>query len=162
MEKTFTFEHLPENVNELQALPEAALNDAFATAALAVLALCEYEKSPDDCFEMLNFLKGPAELSTYDKQFIKDRLSDKKYLPRSYFNGSTPENGYTVPAPYGITVFDNPYSYQNEGYATLHINSGGADSPRQVTLRRKGEQWFVWEILLYSGIRVPADEDPWA
>ena len=64
--------------------------------------------------------------------------------------------------PITLTVSENPYSYQDEGYATLWIRSGGADSPRQVRLRRKGEQWFLWEQFLLPDIRKPAAEDPWA
>ena len=37
--KTFTFESLPLTVDDLKALPEAALTDVYATAALSVLAL---------------------------------------------------------------------------------------------------------------------------
>ena len=40
--ETFTFTSLPESLGELQALPEAALDTPFQTAALTVLALCAY------------------------------------------------------------------------------------------------------------------------
>ena len=42
------------------------------------------------------------------------------------------------------------------------IRSGGADSPRPIVLRQKGEQWFLWQQLLMSAIRTPAAQDPWA
>ncbi|MBP1542707.1 MAG: hypothetical protein J6A16_01310 [Oscillospiraceae bacterium] len=70
--ESFTFAALPTNVTELQALPEASLDSAFKTTALTIVALCAYEKDPDACIEMLNFLKGPAEVSTYEKGFIKE------------------------------------------------------------------------------------------
>ena len=60
--KTFTFNSLPHNVQELQALPEASLTDVYATAALSLLALANYETDKAACFEMLNFLKGPEPL----------------------------------------------------------------------------------------------------
>ena len=63
--ETFTFKSLPENVEELKALPEASLDSPFKTAALAMAALCHYEKNPEETFEMLNFLKGPEPLSNY-------------------------------------------------------------------------------------------------
>ena len=56
--ESFTFAALPTNVTELQALPEASLDSAFKTTALTIVALCAYEKDPDACIEMLNFLKG--------------------------------------------------------------------------------------------------------
>ena len=68
--------------------------------------------------------------------------------------------------PYTVTVFENPYSRSqiNEGYLTLHVNSGGADSPRQIKLRHKPStgQWFLWEQFLLSDIRKPVSADPWA
>ena len=162
MEKTYRFNSLPNNVSELTALPEAALSDPFMTAALTVAALCRYEGSPDDCTAMLNVLRGPRPLSVYETQFLRDRLGGKGYKPFSFFAGAAPANNYTPDIPYTVTVKDNPYSYQNEGYTTLYLASGGADSPRPVTLRRKGDQWMLWEQMLLSDIRVPAKDDPWA
>ena len=40
--ETFTFTALPESLAQMQALPEAALDTPFQTAALTVLALCAY------------------------------------------------------------------------------------------------------------------------
>ena len=105
-------------------------------------------------------------LSEYEKQFLADRFRDKDYVPRSYFSGATPENNYEPSEPYTLTFFENPYSRENfsEGYLTLHIKSGGADSARQIKLRTKPStgQWFLWEQFLLSDIRKPAAADPWA
>ena len=91
--ETFTFSALPQNVAQLQALPEASLDSAFKATALTILALCRYETSPEDAFAMLDFLKGPENLSGYEKQFIRERLQGKAYIPRSYLAGATPQNG---------------------------------------------------------------------
>ena len=162
--ESFTFAALPTNVEELQALPEASLDSAFKTTALTIVALCRYEQNPDEAIAMLNFLKGPAEVSTYEKQFIKERLNGKTYIPRSYFAGATPQNGYAPTAPYTITVSENPYSFDNENWATLYVTSGGADNPRPIKLRQKPStgQWFLNDIQCLSEIRVPVEEDPWA
>lgn len=161
MEKVISFDRLPGNLEELKKLSEASFNDEYGTAALAVLTLCVFESSPSDCYEMLDYIKGPGSVSEYEKQFIRDRLCGKGYVMRSYFEGTSPENDYTPSLPYTIKISDNPYSYQNEGYATLYLTSSGADSQRQVQLRKKGEQWFVWDIFLYPDIRVPVSQDPW-
>lgn len=160
--QTFTFSNLPQNLAQLQAVPEAGLQSPFQTAALTVLALCVYAKDRENGRQMLDFLKGPQPLSPYELQFLADRFRDKDYVPRSYFAGSTPENDYTPSAPYQITVSDNPYSYQQDGYAVLYLKSGGADSERSVKLRRKGDQWFLWEQFLLPDIRKPKALDPWA
>ena len=56
--KTYTFYNLPENLQDLQSLPEANLKDPYGVAALTIAALCRYETNPDACFEMLNWLKA--------------------------------------------------------------------------------------------------------
>ncbi len=43
--QSYTFQALPKTVAELQALPEAAMNDVYAVAALSVLALMRFEES---------------------------------------------------------------------------------------------------------------------
>lgn len=161
--KTYTFYNLPETLEDLQALPEANMKDPYGVAALTIAALCRYETNPDACFEMLAWLKGPDELSTYERQFIRERLQGKGYKPRSYFQGATPANNYTPSQPYKLTPVSNPYTFQNEGWAVIYINSGGADSPRTIKLRQKKStgEWFLNEVQCLSDIRTPANEDPW-
>lgn len=162
--ESFTFQKLPESVQELSALPEASLDSAFKTAALTLAVLCHYEKDPAVTFEMLNFLKGPAPLSGFEKQFITEHLGDATYKARSYFAGATPQNGYEPTVPYTITVSETPYSFDNENWATLYVTSGGADNPRGLKLREKPStgQWFLNDIQCLSDIRPPVAEDPWA
>ena len=159
MEKTFEYDKLPQSVEELKAMSD--LKDEYEVAAMVVLALCHYEKDVDKTIEMLNYLKGPIELSNIDKQFLRDRLVDKKYLMRSYLSGTSVENNYTPTIPYTVTVRDNPYSYSQDGYVTLYITSSGADSDRSVKLRKKADQYFLWQNNLMVGIRLPKEEDPW-
>jgi len=161
-EQTFCFDALPESLDALLARPESALSTPFETAALTVAALCAYAAAPQIGLEMLNFLKGPQKLSPYQEQFLRDRFRDKTYVPFSYFAGATPDNDYTPSVPFSLTLHTTPYSYQNEGYCTLYLHSGGADSDRSVQLRQKGGQWFLWEQFLLSDIRTPRSQDPWA
>ena len=146
---TVTLPQLPVNLAQLQTMPEGTLQKPEYTAALTVAALCIYPIDRDAALEMLNYLQGPRGITPYDKQFLADRFRDKDYVPRSYFAGATPQNNYEPTEPYTVNVFENPYSRSqiNEGYLTLHIRSGGADSPRQVKLRHKPStgQWFLWE-----------------
>ena len=131
------FAALPDNLEQFQSLPQASLANPFDTAALTVLALCFYPQDKDASLAMLDFLRGPRPLSTYDKQFIRE--------------------------PYTVKVSENPYSYQNEGYAKLFVTSGGADSPREITLRlAKDGKWYLWEQFILAGIREPESSNPWA
>lgn len=163
-EVTITFNALPESVDEMKALPEASLDTPFKTAALALCALCAYAAEKQIGIDMLNFLRGPRPLSGVDLQFLKDRFADgATYLPFSYFEGAVPENDYTPAEPFKVTIFADKYTYDNEGYAKLNIRSGGADSPRQITLRKTADgKWMLWEQFLLVGIRKPKSQDPWA
>ena len=161
--RKIAFVALPDTYEQFTALPQAALANPFDTAALTVLAFCFYPENKDLSLQMLDILRGPRPLSVMDKQFIADRFRDKDYVPRSYFDGATPNNNYLPSEPYSITVSENPYSYQNEGYATLYLTSGGADSPRSVQLRlAKDGKWYLWEQYLLADIRKPEDQNPWA
>ena len=163
---TVTLRQLPVSLEQLKAMPEGSLQKPEHTAALAISALTLYPIDKDAALQMLEFLQGPKGLSPYEKQFLADRFRDKDYVPRSFFNGATPENNYEPSEPYTLTFFENPYSRDHiaEGYLTLHIRSGGADSPRQIKLRNKPStgQWFLWEQFLLSDIRPPVSADPWA
>lgn len=157
--ETVVFETLPRSVDELRALPQSSMKNPFEVAALVVAVLCRYEESQQDALDMLNVLRGARPISPYDIQFLRDRLAGKSYIPLSYFAGATPENGYKPDVPYSVTVSDNAYSYADSGFVKLDIRSGGADSPRQVQLRRKGEQWYLWENFLMADIRRPEGTD---
>ena len=106
----FIFDKLPNNLSDLQSLPEANIDTPFKTAALTMVALCQYEKNEQATIEMLNFLKG------------------------------------------------------DDNWATMFVKSAGADSPRQIKLRKKPStgQWFLNEIQCLSDIRIPVSADPWA
>lgn len=157
------FRNLPSTFEEFASLPQAALSTPFDTAAMTVLAFCYYPQNKDLALQMVNYLRGPRPLSGGDISFIADRFRDSDYVPRSYFEGSIPANDYTPAEPYTIVVSENPYSYQNEGYATLYITSGGADSPRSIQMRKaKDGKWYLWEQFILVGIRQPESANPWA
>ncbi|MBQ9959159.1 MAG: hypothetical protein IJP01_02280 [Oscillospiraceae bacterium] len=163
---TVTFSALPTTLAALQQLPEAALSEPHHAAALAVAALCAYPQHREAAEEMLAYLQGPRGITGYDKQFLADRFRGKDYVPRSYFEGAAPQNGYTPAQPYTVTFFENAHSRDNfdEGYITLWVQSGGADNPREVKLRHKPSagKWYLWEQFLLADIRTPAEADPWA
>ena len=145
--KTFVFTDYPKNADELKKMPELDFSSPLSTAAFAMLVLLEYDESPENTIEMLNVLKGPQPMNGMDVQFLRDRIKGRGYIPRSYFEGSSVKNDYTPNVPYKIKV---------------QVQSAGADSPRPIELRRKGNQWFLWRNLALSDIRTPASVDPWA
>lgn len=165
-QETFTFTALPESAAQLQALPEAAMDTPFKTAALAVCALCAFAADAAIGTEMLNVLRGPRPMNGQDISFVKDRFRGgaRSYIIFSHFAGATPETGYTPTQPYTLTVTADARSYDQENMARLFVRSGGADSPRPISLRKaKDGNWYLWEYSsILVGIRLPAAEDPWA
>lgn len=162
--QTFQFTAFPNGPEVINSLPKFKLDSPYKTSAIALLVLYNFESNPDFAFKMLDVLKGPDSVSQYEMQFIKERLTGKDYKVRSFFAGATPENNYQPSMPLTITVEDNPYSFQEENWATMFVKSSGADSPRQIKLRKKPStgEWFITELQCLSDIRVPVAADPWA
>lgn len=155
---------IPASVEEMKALPEFTFTNPDVVAAMAVCAFCVYSANKDAAIEMLNALKGPEPLSTMEKNFLRDRLNGKDYLPCSYFVGATPENGYEPAAPYTVPVKEQANSRDEQGYIKLFLISGGADSPRPIKLRQKAStgEWFLYEYSsILSGIREPKGNGAW-
>ena len=162
--ETFTFNALPESLAQMQALPEADLSSPFKTASLTVCALCAYAADKQIGTEILNWLRGPRPLNGMDISFLNDRFrGNKTYIPFSYFAGATPDNDYTPSQPFTITIESSHVSAEEQGYMKLFIPCGGADSPRPIKLRMRGDgKWFLWEQYLLTDIRQPKSSDPWA
>jgi hypothetical protein len=156
MSTTLTFDFLPETLEDFMSIPASACRTPHEAAAMTVLACLRYVDDPVEGEKMLNVLKGPKPLNMFDKQFLRDRLTGKDYVPRSYLKGTSSENDYEPAQPYIIEVLENPYSYDNDGYAKLYIRSSGADSPRPIVLKQsKQGSWHLFENLLLADIRKP-------
>ncbi len=161
--ESVVFNEIPATFEDFVNLPQAEMKTPFDTAAMTVAAFCVYPYNKDLSIRMLNYLRGPRPMSGVEISFIADRFRDKDYVPRSYFKGATPANDYEPQAPYTIVVSENPYSYENDGYAKLFLTSGGADSPRAVQLRQaKDGKWYLWEQFILADIRQPESANPWA
>ena len=161
--ESVVFSEIPATFEDFVNLPQAQMKTPFDTAAMTVAAFCVYPYNKDLSIQMLNFLRGPRPISGVEASFIADRFRNKDYVPRSYFKGATPANDYEPQAPYTVVVSENPYSYENEGYAKLFLTSGGADSPRAVQMREaKDGKWYLWEQFLLADIRQPESANPWA
>lgn len=159
----YRFDALPETIEQFQAL-SADLTRPETTCALLVAALHLYVQDKEQGIRAMNLLRGPRPLSAHEEQFLRDCLRDKPYLPLAYFEGAAPENNYTPNRPYVLKVLPDPRAQDVEpGYLRRYLTTAGADSPRAVKLRRKGQNWYLWEHFgLLPGIRIPVKEDPWA
>ncbi len=158
-----TINCVPATLSEFEALPRRNPEEVCA-AFLCALKL--YLSDKDAGVEAMNILRGPRPMLPYDVQFLRDRLRGKEYLPMAYFEGASPENGYTPQSPYTLNVLSDPRPQDVEqGYIRVFLKTAGADSPRPVKLRLKPStgEWFLWEYSsVLSGIRIPVSQDPWA
>ena len=163
--QTYTFGSIPASEGELMSLPEATMETPFNTAALFVLALNTYAVNKGEGLAMLNALRGPAQppMGGSDLELLKSQIANMPYLPRSYFVGATPQNDYTPPTPYTVTVSDNTYSYEGGG-AIMYVQCGGADSPRPVSTRlaKDGRWYLIGFSSALSGIKKLESSNPWA
>ncbi len=160
---TIVFDNLPGNLDELRTMPQASLNEPEYAAALFLAAMMHYTENKEETYGMIEFLKGPYGLSTYEKQFLDDRMADGAYVVRSFFNGTSPDNDYTPSLPYTIET-ERGFEQEIDGRMKIFINSSGADTKRHILLRHKvsTNQWFVEDQMLLAMIRPPVSQDPWA
>ena len=159
---TFVFYRFPGNREEMQLLIDAyTLDDAENTAAFYIAALNIYPYDAEEALAMIDLLKGPQPLSEEDKRFIKERLSDKMYLPQAYFEGATPENDYTPEDPWTLVIYEDPVEAP-EGYEYVYVLTAGADSPRRIVTREKGDNEYLWDyVSTLVQVRDPVSIDPW-
>lgn len=157
------FQTLPKTASELKSMLKIDFTSPYHVAALFIAAICVYSENKDECFRMVDALKGPQKVSVMEKQFIHNRMMGKsEYLGKAYLAGATPENDYTPAIPYTVIVEENLDTFAEDEYATVYLRTSGADSPRPVKLRKKGDQWFLWEHTeLFIDIHKPISSDPW-
>ncbi len=159
-----SFDTLPTSLNEFSSLVNEGLTAPEKTCALFICAVNLLGNNLNEGLEAMNLLKGPQPLSAFDKSWYKDRISDKPYLAKAYFSGATPENSYTPTVPYTLSFLPDPRPQDCEdGYMRLQIKTPAFDSPRYLKLRRKGDNWYIWDVnSIMLGVRTPAKDDPWA
>ena len=158
----YTFSTLPQTAEDIQALIDVyPVTDRHNTVAFFMASLVRYIEDTQEGLAMIDVLKGPQKLSDTDKAFIKERFSDKQYLPKAYFEGAQPANNYEPDSPWTLIIYDDPVNAP-EGYTYVNVKTSGADNPRRICLRLKGEENWLWEYNgVFMSIRLPSDEDPW-
>ena len=164
-DRIFTFEKIPSSVEELKSLSFFNQKDYASVAVAAMIAFKVYATNKNLALEMLNSIKGPQQLTTYDISFLNERLRDKLYLADSYFQGASVANGYTPDSPYTLAIKEGAYSHVEDGYVVVYLQSSGANSARGIKLRLKPStgEWFLWGYSsILSGIRIPATLNDWA
>ena len=166
--ESITIETIPASLDELKKLSICDLTVPANVVAMTIIAYNVYTVDKEAGKEIYDFLRGPSPLSAQDISFLNDRvMANGEYLPRSYFEGATPDNNYTPNEPGVIKVKLGAHSKDqyDQGYLTLYVHSGGGDNDRPVTLRKKEStgEWFIFQDAgIYMSIRPAKEANPWA
>lgn len=159
-----TIEAMPRDPGEFALLAGRASGSPQGAAALMVTALLAFTEDEAPGSEMIRIAVGGAGEgargpTAHQAALIRTQLGEQPFIPRAYFEGSTPENGYSLPAPpLALSFTSNDYSGdESAGRFKVFVNCSGADSPRPVTCVRLGDGSWVaeeWSSLLL-GVRRP-------
>jgi hypothetical protein len=165
---------LPHSIEEFLALRDEVAKEPQGGAAMMVVALFTYvedEMLGRQCLAIAasreRLEEGPKgykgwQLRASDVWLLHTQIKGKDYVLKSYVKGTSPENGYELPAPpYEFTFNENPHSGDpGMGTYKVFITSSGASSPRPVTVKRNDEGiWkaYEWSTLIV-GVEPPGQE----
>ncbi len=88
-------------------------------------------------------------------------LKRMPYAPKTYFYGTTPENGYKLPkGPWKFILSTNKYSKLSNGIIKFFIRTSGADNPRPFRVRKNNKG--IWKIVgnassFFTGMKKPVE-----
>jgi len=163
---------VPTSVEEFLAQRTKVATTPEGGAVMMVVALMVYandEKTGLQCLtvatDQSRLMDGPKgykgrQLANNNLQRIRLQISGKEYLPSSYVQGTSPQNGYRLPnPPYGFACSSNPYSGDaSSGTYKVFVATSGAPTPRPVTVKVNDKG--IWKASEWSslivGVQPPA------
>lgn len=155
-----TITNMPQTIDEFSSLSQQN-NTPEGTVAMTIVAMWIYAEDQDLGQKAMSVIAHPevqnpgqkgvngVQLRNIDLQRMKDRIKGKRYMPQSYFKGTTPPQ-YNATAPYTVETFTNPHSNIGKGALKVMVYCNGAASPRPVTVQPSNGVWKVkeWSSLL--------------
>lgn len=160
-----SFEDFLELRNSISDSPEGAL-------ACFIIALREFSQKGAEALPWLiicrdiNDLQESQKANNYkgymlgvrELSLLNSQINKQKYIPDSYFSGSSPENNYSV-SETEFSFSSNKYSGDPaEGRTKIYAACSGAATPRPATLVKNDRG--IWKVKEYSslivGIMAPA------
>ncbi len=157
----------PASLAELRTRYEEVGNDPALVAGLFVMAMLEFTRDPVVGAELIGFLmtgehlvggsRGKEKVLCRSVLYHLERLEHRPHLARSYIQGATPGNSYSLPPP-PYTVAVERGRNPGPGRVRLFLHCSGAQSPRSVLLQQTetGGWKLREESSLYAGIIPPA------
>lgn len=138
----------------------------YVVAALTIQTICNYENE-EMFYKMLSNLLGPKqEINPMFKQKIKDRMIQNnkyEYIGYGYFKNTKCEDNYKLPEILEIEVTDSASQAVEEGYLRVDLTHTGADSKRQIMLRKaKDNNYYLWsDTIINLLVDVKKEDDFW-
>jgi hypothetical protein len=156
---------MPQNIEEFIQLRDRIATTPQGGVAIFVIAMHLYTQDPklgEACLTIAmdasrlkvgNAYKGFAPNDS-DFGLLKSQLQQHPHLPRTYFKGTSPENGYALPkGKLEINCQTNPYSgKESEGKIKVFTICTGADSARPMQLQRNDKG--LWKATEWSSLLV--------
>jgi len=172
-QKTITVDKLPTTVEEFISFRDNIASTPEGGAAAFVVALYTYSENPTLGLQMMIVQSDKNLLSASESgykgfnfgssnMFLIKQIDQKKYIPKSYFKGTSPAKGYALPAaPFKIICSTNQFSKSDDGKMKIFVECSGADTPRPITLVKNDKgMWKAWEFSsLMVGVRPPASTE---
>ena len=136
---------LPELRGEYGEAVRPYLADPYMVAALTVETLEAFSADRERCFRQLALLRGPLRLLPRDRETLRQALEHKSWLPRSYYEGAVPENGYTPASPRTVVCEESPLAALDVDILRVELRCGGDPLPRSINLRKRGDEYYIWD-----------------
>lgn len=141
-------EEFASELQEYRKTPEGAVAGCIAALNIMAENFEEGEKA---------FLALVPDTPSNSIRLAGRQLAESPWLIRSYFAGTSPENGYTVPEERVLNLSTNLYSGSPEqGSVKFFVDCSGAQSARPVTVERKGNgSWYPreWSSLVMGMVK---------
>jgi hypothetical protein len=156
---------IPQSIEEFFELRDKIASTPQGGAAVFVVASIIYVQNPEVGRQCLIIASDKSLLSPSSKgyqgfdfgsstNFLIKQLDEKKHVPHSYIQGTSPDRGYMLnSAPYKIACATNPYSgNEQDGMLKVFVQCTGADSDRPITLVRNDKG--IWKAKEFSSLMV--------
>ena len=171
--KSIVIKNIPASIDDFIQVRDSIADTPEGGAAVMILALLIFTIDEDlgnkcltvaismDLLTEGNYYKG-YQPRTGDINLIRSQLKKEPYTPRSYINGATPDNDYTIPeTDFEFNFFITKYGGDiGSGLYKVFVECSGA-SARPVTLKINDKGlWkaYEWSSLIV-GVQSPKVND---
>ena len=160
-ESTLQLSALPRTVEEFKTMRDELAKTPFGGAAMFAVALNVFSEDPKAGVPLLTLAidqkllvdgsEGTAGKQPQGLRDFKDRNGQKPWVARSMFQGTSPANGYALPAfPLTLKFKVQPGDLK-ESEGKIFVHTTGADSPKPMRLRRNDKG--LWKAVEWSSFQ---------